>query len=292
MVEASEWWPMNASSAPESFDIVLSNQRQGLRFLLREMWDFRDLLYFLVIRDLKPRYRQTVFGVLWVLAPTLFTATVFTAVFGFIAKVPSNDDPYALFVLAGLVPWTFFSSSTQIASGSLISYAYLLSKVYFPRLFIPLAPMIARSMDFFVGICVVLVATSVHQGGLSVRALFLIPISMLVFVTALALGLCLCAIGLKYRDVSHASSFMLQLMMYAAPVVWPLEMLKDVVPESLMPLLGLFPMVACIAGFRASLLGGPMPWAMLGVATLTALLGLLVGLLLFVRLERSFADVA
>lgn len=262
----------------------------------KELYAYKDLLYFLVLRDVKAIYAQTVMGFGWAIIRPLFSMVVFTVIFGGLADVPSDGVPYAAFSFAALLPWTYFSTAMSNSTNSLVNNATMLSKVYFPRLIIPLTPVLAGLVDFCVAF-VILAGLMVWYGIVpTVSAVFLPLLIVLMILSAAGVGLWLSAMAIQYRDVKYGVMFLGQLLMYAAPVVWPVSLITEKLPvwgETVRLLYGLYPMAGVIEGFRASLLGTtPMPWDLIGMSTVSALLLVLTGMLYFRRQERTFADVA
>lgn len=256
---------------------------------LRECMDYRDLFYFLVLRDVTVLYKQSILGIAWAVITPLFSMLVFTVIFGILLKVPSDGKPYALFSFAALLPWTYFSQSLMGATSSLIQGTSLFTKVYFPRVFIPLVPVFSKLLDFAIAF-VFLIALMIWYGTVpSWNVLFLPALLALMMLTSAGIGMFLSALAIQFRDVRHAMQFLIQALMYAAPVVWPVSKL----PEDFRLWYGLYPMAGVIEGFRASLLNsGPMPWDLIGMGAITALTSFLGGTLYFHRTERFFADVA
>ena len=254
----------------------------------RELWRYRDLFYFLVWRDIKTRYAQSILGVGWAVIQPLFTMIVFTIVFGNLAQISSDGVPYAIFSYTALVPWTYFSSALSAATSSLINASGMISKVYFPRLVIPLAPVLGKLVDFAIAM-LILFALMLWFGFFpTIWTLTLPLLILLMMLTAAGLGMWLTALAVQYRDINYAMGFVIQLLMYAAPVVYP----ASNVPAQYRLLYGLNPMVGVIEGFRSALLAtNPMPWDFLLVGTLTALVIAISGALYFRRMERVFADV-
>lgn len=260
---------------------------------LRELWGARDLLRFLVRRDLSLVYRQTVLGVLWAVLRPLLQMAVFTLVFGHLAGIESDGVPYVLFSYAAVVPWTYFASALQSSSLSLVHGAHVLTKVYVPRLAFPLTPILAQLLDL--GIALVLL------GGLLLffpvhptAGVFALPLLVLVLMaTAFGLGLWLSALAVRFRDVKHILPFLLQALLFLAPVVWPVGLVERSFGETGRLLYALYPLAGVIEGFRSALLGTvPMPWDMIVIGAASACGILLSGLLFFLRRERHFADVA
>lgn len=268
---------------------IIGPQRGWQVVDLAELYAYRDLYRFLVRREIKVRYAQSAIGVGWAILQPLFAMLIFTVVFGRLARVTSDGVPYALFSFAGLIPWMYFSNSVTDGVGSLIGNVHMLSKVYFPRLLLPLAAVTARAVDFAVA-SVLLCGMLVWYRTVPNWGLVVLPwILSLMLLTALASALWLGAMAIQYRDIKHAMAFIVQILMYAAPVVYPISL----VPERYQLLVALNPMVGVIEALRSALFGTtPMPWWLLCVGTLSALLMLFSGLMYFNQKQRSFADVA
>jgi len=259
----------------------------------RELRAYRDLFYFLVARDVKVVYKQTILGFAWALIRPLFSMLLFTIIFGDLAQVSSDGAPYALFSYVALVPWLYFAAALSAAALSLVNNAPMLTKVYFPRLVFPLTAVTAPLVDFGIAFLITGVLMAWFRVAPTANALFLPLLILLMILTAAGMGMWLAALAVQYRDVKHALPFLTQALMYAAPVVWPVSLLDARWGPWARALYGLYPMAGVIEGFRAALLGTtPMPWDLIGVGTLAAL-GLFVsGGLYFRRMEGVFADVA
>ena len=256
---------------------------------LREIWAYRELFFFLVWRDIKVRYAQTVLGALWAILQPVMTMLVFTVIFGLFAKIPSDGIPYPVFALAALVPWTFFSTALTTSSSSLISNPELISKIYFPRLVIPFAPVLAALLDFGIAFVVLLIVMLGFGVTPHLSAIAVVPfLLVLIVMTALGVGCWLSALNIQYRDVKQVTPLLMQIWMYASPIIYPLSM----IPERFRPIYALNPMVGVIAGFRSVLVGtGEIPWMPLGISMAMATVLLISGALFFRRTERVFADV-
>ena len=270
-------------------DLVIEPAGRWPRIDFAELWEFRQLLFFLVWRDLKVRYAQTVLGIGWAVLQPLLSMVVFTVIFGRFAKVPSNGVPYALFSLAAVVPWTYFSTAFSGASNSLVASSNLITKVYFPRLVVPLAPVLAGMVDLAIGfgvLAVMMVGYRTAPGP----AIWLLPVLIaLTAMTAAGVGAWLAALNIQYRDVKHLVPFLGQIWMYASPVVYPVSL----VPEKYRVFYALNPMAGIIEGFRVALLDtGPVPIRMLAVSTAVVVALFVSGAMYFRRTERLFADVA
>ncbi|MDQ6888007.1 MAG: ABC transporter permease [Gemmatimonadota bacterium] len=256
---------------------------------LGELWRYRGVVGYLVRRDLKVRYAQTALGAAWAIFQPVMPMVVFTIVFGHFGKMPSGGAPYALFALAALVPWTYFSAAILGATNSLISHPELITKVYFPRLAIPLAPVIAVLVDFAIGLAVLGGLMLAYGVAPRADAVYLLPLLVLLTVAAATgAGCWLAALNTRYRDVKHVTPTLLQILMYASPIVYPLALL----PARYRSAYSLNPMVGVIEGFREVLLGIPMvhPQA-IAISCAVSVLLLLSGLFYFRRTERVFADV-
>jgi lipopolysaccharide transport system permease protein len=281
--------PAKAQRLAPPADLVRIRPSSGWRALdLKELWRYRELLWFLALRDIKLRYKQTALGVAWAVLQPLLTMFVFTIFFGLLAKVPSDGLPYPLFVLAALLPWQLFAYALTQSSNSLVAEQRLITKVYFPRLIVPLASVISGIADFAVAFVLVLGMMAWYQVPLSLTLLAVPPLVVLAVATALAIGLWLAALNVQYRDVRYTVPFLTQLWMFASPVAYP----SSLVPEAYRPLYGLNPMAGVIEGFRWALLGQEEPpVGLMLVSSLTVLALLIAGMYYFRRLERQFADI-
>jgi lipopolysaccharide transport system permease protein len=262
--------------------------RRGLRRLdLRELWAYRELLAVLAGRDVRVRYKQTVLGAAWAVVRPLLGMVVFTVIFGRLAQLPSEGAPYPVFVFAGLLPWTFFSTALAAGAESLVGAQGLISKIYFPRLLVPLAQAGVALVDLAVALVVLLGLTLAYGVGWSAAFLWLPALVALLVVSTLGPTILLSALTVAYRDFRHVTPFLLQVWMYATPVVFPATM----VPERWRPLLYLNPVAGPVEGFRAVVLGRPVDLAGLSVSLGVAVLLLLGSALYFARVEERFADI-
>ncbi len=273
---------------PEPEELVIRPLRGWIGIDWPEIVRFRELLYFLVWRDYKVRYKQTVLGVAWAIVQPVFNMVVFTIIFGRLAKISSDGFPYALYVYAGLVPWTFFSTGVNLAGLSLVNQSHLLTKVYFPRAFVPTASVGAGLVDM---------AISMVMGGLILLYFCFIPswqivfLPLLVLLTVLAtlgLGYLLSSLTVSYRDFRYVIPFMLQGLMFLSPVVYPVNL----VPGRYQWVLALNPMAGIIDAFRSAILGKPWNFVTLGVSTAVTIGLFVFGLFYFRKTERRFADIA
>lgn len=255
---------------------------------LGELWSYRELLYFLVWRDVKVRYKQTVFGAAWAIIQPFFTMVVFSLFFGRLAQVPSDGLPYPLFSFAALVPWTFFASGITQGANSLVGSQNLLKKVYFPRMAVPIATVLAGLVDFALAFSVLLIMMGWYGFAPSLHIVAVVPLLLLALVTALGVSLWLSAFNVRYRDVRHAVPFLVQFWLFATPIAYPSSLLGE--PWRLVYALN--PMVGVVEGFRWALLGADTaPGPMILVSTAAALLLLVGGAFYFRRVELTFADV-
>lgn len=254
---------------------------------LGELWEYRELVYFLVWRDVKVRYTQAVIGMGWAILMPVFTMVIFSIFFGELARMPSDGLPYPIFAYAALVPWTFFATGLTASSNSLVGSAHLITKVYFPRLTIPIAAVIGGLPDFFFA-STILIAMMVWFGAPPTLHLIWLPFFLaLALATALGAGLWLAALNVEYRDVRHMLPFVTQLWFFATPVVYPSSLLDD----GWRVVYGLNPMAGVVEGFRWALLGtGTGPGPMVAVSSVVALAMLFSGARHFRRMERTFAD--
>jgi lipopolysaccharide transport system permease protein len=255
---------------------------------LVQLWGHRELVLLMALRDIQLRYRQTLLGVTWAILQPLLATLIFTILFGVLGKLPSDGAPYAVFALAGLVPWQLFAYALQQSSNSLVDNRHILSKVYFPRVIIPVASLGAGILDFVVSFLIVVGALAWYHTGLGWRLAMVPLLSVLALVAALGVGLWLATLHVRYRDIRAVLPFLTQLWFFATPVVYPASM----IPERWRPYLGLNPMSGVVEGFRWALLGtGELSILLLGISIITAIFLLVTGLFYFRRMERSFADV-
>jgi lipopolysaccharide transport system permease protein len=254
---------------------------------LRELWRYRELLYFLTWRDVKIRYKQTALGIAWAVLQPLLTMLIFTLFFGRLAKMPSDGIPFSLFCFAALVPWTFFANAMQLSSNSLVGSAHLITKVYFPRLAIPIATVAAGLVDLAIAFLMLLGLMVYHGVSMPLQAVFLPLFLLLAMVTSLGVGLWLSALNVQFRDVRYAVPFLTQIWMFGTPIAYP----SSLVPERWRPLFGLNPLTGVVEGVRWSLLGtNTAPGPIIAVSSVAAVVMLVTGALWFRRMEKTFAD--
>ena len=259
-----------------------------LELNFRELWQFRELAYFFVWRDIKIRYKQTAIGAAWVVLQPLMTMLVFSLFFGRLAKIPSGGIPYPIFYLAALLPWMYFAGALQNASNSVVEHQRVITKVYFPRLVLPLSAVVSGLLDFFFGFLIFLVMMLFYHTSPG-RAFLLFPAFLLLAVaTALGAGMWLSALNAIYRDVRYVLPFLIQFWMFVSPVAYP----SSLVPERWRGLYGLNPMAGVVEGFRWALTGkGQPPTLMLAASAAAVILVLIGGMFFFRRMEATIADV-
>jgi lipopolysaccharide transport system permease protein len=255
----------------------------------RELWDFRELLFFLTWRDIKVRYKQAALGVAWAILQPLFTMVIFSVIFGQFAKLPSEGIPYPIFSYAALLPWQFFANALTHASTSLVGNSNLLTKVYFPRLIIPFSAVTAGLVDFLISFVIFIGLMIFYRIQPTWNILWLIPLTILILFTALAVSLWFSALNVKYRDVQYMIPFLVQAWMYASPVAYSTGLIPS---QGIWKYIyGLNPMAGVIQGFRWALLGGSPPDEMMIISIIIVIVILLSGLVYFRHMEKSFADV-
>lgn len=270
--------------------IISARERASVVSYLRELVRFKDLFYFLVRRDIKVRYAQTILGFGWAILQPLSQMVVFSIFFGGLAGVSSGGVPYPVFSIAAVVPWTYFANAVAAGSTSLIGNAGIVSKVYFPRLLVPLSPVGAGIVDLVIGVGLLVAVMAAY--GMVPTAAAIVATPVLAAAAALAaagLGIWLSVLGVQYRDVRYITPFLLQLMLFVTPVIYVVAS----VPEWIRPFYSINPMVGVIGGFRSAFLGiGPMPYGSILMSFLVSSFLVVTGLLYFRRVERVFADIA
>ena len=267
-------------------------KQKGFRLIsIKEFIRYKDLLYFLVKRDVTVLYKQTILGFLWAIINPVMQMVIFSFIFGNLVSVPSDGVPYPIFSYAALIPWTYFSQSMAGATNSLVTSSNIFTKVYFPRVFIPLTPVISKLVDFAISFVIIILMMFYYGIYPNWSIVFLPILILLMILSAAGIGMWLSALAVQYRDVKFALTFLLNLLMFAAPVVFPASLVLEK-GRVLYLLYGLYPMVGVIEGFRSALLGvNPMPWDLIGVGTISSCIIFFAGLIYFRKMERIFADV-
>jgi lipopolysaccharide transport system permease protein len=280
-----------SGAAVEPEDVVVTRivpSRGWISLKLRDLWEYRELLYFLVWRDVKVRYKQTALGAAWAVIQPFFTMVIFSIFFGKLARIPSDGIPYPIFAYAALVPWSFFSHGLNQSSNSLVSSAQLIKKVYFPRLIVPIAAVVSGVIDFVLAFIVLLGMMLYYGVAPTFNVVWLPAFLLLALITSLGVGLWLSTLNVEYRDVRHAVPFITQFWLFATPIAYPSTLLA----EPWRTLYGVNPMVGVVEGFRWALLGTDTePKAMILVSSVMALVILIAGAFYFRRMEKTFADV-
>ena len=268
--------------------VILKPSKGWLGVNFRELWHYRELIYFLTWRDIKVRYKQAVLGIAWAFLQPAVTTAITSLVFGLLLKVQSDGLPYPVFVLSALLPWHLFQLSLQKSSISLVGNANLITKIYFPRIIIPLSSVLAVLVDFGISLVLLFITMGIYHMPLGWNVLFLIPLTLLAVLAALAVGLWLSALNVQYRDVQQMVPFLTQIWMYATPIVYPISTIPA---GTLRSIYSLNPMVGVVQGFRWALFGGSPPDITLLISALAVLVLLVSGLFFFRRMEKTFADV-
>ena len=268
--------------------MVIQPQKGWVLIDWKELWEYKDLVYFLIWREIKTRYAQSVLGIGWAVIQPLFSMVIFTIVFGNLAKIDSNGVPYSIFSFSGLVPWTYFSTALSTSAGSLVASKAIITKVYFPRLIIPLAPIFSKLIDFIIAFFLLIVMVLFYGFSLSFKILLIPGLIMITILTASGMGMWLSALSVQYRDLNYATGFFIQLLLYLAPVVYP----ASNIPEDFRIYYGLFPMVGVIESFRSILLDTiPIPLDFIITGSVVAIILFVSGMFYFKRIEKYFADV-
>ncbi|HEX8458778.1 MAG TPA: ABC transporter permease [Pyrinomonadaceae bacterium] len=273
-----------AARLPEKPLVVVTARKSWGAINLRDLWSYRELLYFLVWRDVKVRYKQTLLGAAWALLQPLLLMLIFTFFFSRLARISSGGVPYPLFVYAGLLPWTFLANAVANGGNSLVGSTNLITKVYFPRMFIPAAAVGAGLVDLAIAFGLLVILMFYYGVALHLSLVLLPVLVLLTTLLALAVGMLMSALNVKYRDIRYALPFMIQVWMFASPVIYP-------IPGNWRWLLALNPMTGIIENFRASLFGQEFDWTALGLSAAITLILLAYSAFTFTRMEKSFADV-
>ncbi|MBC7796042.1 MAG: ABC transporter permease [Pyrinomonadaceae bacterium] len=268
---------------PEKPLVTLEPSKSWVALNLRDLWHYRDLLYILTMRDVKVRYKQTILGAAWAIIQPLLTMLIFTFFFGQLAGLPSDGVPYPIFAFAGLLPWTFFSNAVTNSGNSLIGNSSLITKVYFPRMVIPMASVGAGLVDFAIAFVLLAILMVYYGVGFSINLLMLPVLVVITALLAIGVGMWMSALNVKYRDIRYALPFLIQLGLFASGIITP-------IPQNWRWLLIFNPIAGLIEGFRAACFGKPFDWLALGSAAVVTVLVLIYAAFSFRRMERSFAD--
>ena len=280
--------PLSPSRSAAVPTLRIAPSKGWVSLKLRELWEYRELLYFLVWRDIKVRYKQTALGATWAIIQPFFTMVVFSLFFGHLGKIPSDGIPYPIFSFAALVPWTFFANGLGQSSNSLVGSGTLITKVYFPRLIIPLASVFSGIVDFLIAFGVLLAMMLYYGLAPTLNVLWLPLFLLLALVTSLGVGLWLSALNVEYRDVRYVVPFITQFWLLATPIAYPSSLLH----QPWRTIYGLNPMVGVVEGFRWALLKtDTAPGPIIAVSSTAALLILITGAFYFRRMEKTFADI-
>jgi lipopolysaccharide transport system permease protein len=271
---------------PERPILTIAPSRGWVTLNLVEVWAHRELLFFLTWRDIKIRYKQTALGAVWAIIQPLFPMLIFTLFFGRLAKVPSDGIPYSVFAYAGLLPWTYFASAVGNSSNSIVGSSNLISRVYFPRMIIPASAVLASFLDFVIAFVLLGVLMVWHRIPVTLSTLMLIPLIIVLTVLSLGIGMLFSGWTVKYRDIRFALPFLIQVWMFATPVIYP----ASLVPDKWRWVLGLNPITGVVEGFRSALFGRPFAWEFMAYSAVFAILMLVYSAYSFRRLERLFAD--
>ena len=268
-------------------EIVIESGSAGFQLGLQDLWHYRELLYFLIWRDIKIRYKQTLLGAGWAIIQPLFAMLLFTLFFGRLARIPSDGVPYPLFAYAGLLPWTFFANALTNSGNSLVGSSSLITKVYFPRVIIPAAAVLAGLLDFVIAFLLLIPMLIYYRIAVTWNLLLLPVFVCLAIFLALGVGMWLSALNVKYRDIRYALPFLIQLWLFASPVIYPVS----IMPERWRWVLALNPMTGIIEGFRASLFGGKLDTLTTLTSAALTIVILIVSFVAFRRVEDGFADI-
>jgi lipopolysaccharide transport system permease protein len=260
---------------------------------LNEIIRYKDLLYFMVFRDFTVMYKQSILGFAWAFINPVFNMLLFTLVFGSLAKVPHDDIPYPIFSYAALIPWTYFSSALTSSSNSLIGNTSIFTKVYFPRLIIPLTPVFSKLVDFSISFILLIILMFYFQYYPTLKLLLLPLLIIILLLATIGMGTFFSSLALQYRDIRFLIGFFTPLLMYAAPVVFPASLVEKNFGHTAYLVYGIYPLTGIIEGFRAAVVTGrQIPWTLIGMSSIGSISLFIVGIHTFRRLESKFADVA
>lgn len=280
-------FPNTSYKLPENPLVVIEPSSGWIPLNLSDIWQYRDLLYILTMRDIRVRYKQTLLGATWAIIQPLFTMLIFTLFFGRLAGMPSDGIPYPLFAYAGLLPWTFFSNAVTSSGNSLVGNSNLITKIYFPRMIIPMASVASGLIDFVIAFGLLVVLMFYYAVGLSINILMLPVLIILTSLLAIGIGMWMSALNVKFRDIRYALPFLIQLGMFATPIIYP----SSLVPDKWRWLLALNPLTGQIEAYRSAFFGKPFDWLALGISAILTLAILFYAAYTFRRMEKSFADI-
>jgi len=272
---------------PDKPVVVIEPRRRSSALNLHDLWQYRDLLYILTLRDIKVRYKQTVFGILWVIIQPLSMMIVYTFLFGRLAGLPSDGIPYPLFAYAGLLPWTFFANALNSSGNSLVGNSSLITKVYFPRVVIPIAAVGAGLIDFAIAFGLLVLLMVYYGISFSPNILMLPILALLTALLAIGLGMWMSALNVKYRDIRYALPFSIQLLMFATPIIYP----SSLIPDKWRWLFMINPLTGLVEGFRSAIFGKPFDLTSLGISIFIIFVVLICSAYTFRQMERDFADI-
>jgi lipopolysaccharide transport system permease protein len=279
---------MKNNSSSSTHKVIIKPKTGWQLIDWKEIFEYKDLFYFLILRDVKSLYKQTVLGFSWAILRPLITMVIFQLVFNKLAKISTDGSPGPIFYYSGLVPWMYFSNSFTRSTNSLITGSGIFTKVYFPRIVLPIVPCLASLVDFAIAMTITIILLIVYGLTPTIWILFLPVLILIMFLTASGLGLWLSALAVQYRDVPYGVAFLVSILMWVAPVIWSTNQL----PAQYRIYYGLYPMAGVIEGFRSALYGiNPMPWDLIGMGSLSAIFLSISGAYYFKRKERNFVDV-
>ncbi len=279
---------MKNNSSSSTHKVIIKPKTGWQLIGWKEIFEYKDLFYFLILRDIKSLYKQTVLGFSWAILRPFITMVIFQLVFNKLAKISTDGSPGPIFYYSALVPWMYFSNSFTRSTNSLITGSGIFTKVYFPRIVLPIVPCLASLVDFAIAMIITIILLIVYGLTPTIWILFLPVLILIMFLTASGLGLWLSALAVQYRDVPYGVAFLVSILMWVAPVIWSTNQL----PAQYRIYYGLYPMAGVIEGFRSALYGiNPMPWDLIGMGSLSAIFLSISGAYYFKRKERNFVDV-
>lgn len=273
--------------------IIITSEKKRFKINLKELWHYKDLLYFLVYRDITVIYKQSVLGFSWAIINPLFSTLIFSFVFGNLAKISSNGIPYPVFSLLGIMPWTYFSGTVNASGSSLIGASSIFTKVYFPRIIIPLTPVLSKLSDFSISFIILIIFCFYFGIVPGLNLIFLPLVLILMIMTSAGFGFWLSALAIQYRDVKFGLTFITPLLMYLAPVVYPASLILDKFGYNIYLLYGVYPLTGIIESFRALFISSfSFPWELFLISFISSFMIFISGLIFYTKMEKHFADVA